>query len=259
MSGFFGETFTFPTIYADTTALAAVDMSLEFDGVRAGVTNSGVYQYSKQATSGTVQATGGGYWNVVTDPYVLMNTSNQIDGSQIAFAGDLNLSDGSAATPSLAFASDLDTGMYRITTNSMGLSTGGTLRVTLNTANLTSTLPLAIPAGAAATPALAIGGEQTGPYLVSAATLGISLAGTQKMTLSATALNVATGIAFQINAVQVVGARNTGWVTFAGTGTKDQSAINVDTFTATDANLRLLGQSVKGILDALILHGLLGA
>ena len=223
---------------------------------------------------------------------------------------------GTAAAPPYSFTGDLDTGLYHAAANRLGLSVNGAVVVTVDATAVTiaSGAQLLMPASTAAAPAFALGGEQTGDYLISAGNYGISIAGVLKATLSATvftlvtgiqlnvavasaaapsytwtgdldtgfynaaantigmavngavaatlsatALNMATGVALQINAVQVVGARNTGWTTFAGTGTKNQGAINVDTFTATDANIRLLGQGVKGILDALILHGLLGA
>jgi hypothetical protein len=53
----------------------------------------------------------------------------------------VSASDGTAASPSITFSSDTNTGMYRIGADSIGLSTGGTLRFTLNTTGLTLTLP----------------------------------------------------------------------------------------------------------------------
>lgn len=365
MSTFYGNLFSFDTIYADTTALSAVDMTTQYNGVRAAVTDTGIFQYNKQATSGDYVALGGGYWDLITDPYLLMNASNQIDGSQISGVSDIALSNGTAAAPSLSFTSDTDTGLYRVGANDLGITVGGTLRVDISSTLVTSTLPIVYPVGSAAAPSLyftgdtnsglywigadtlgfttngvlamsisaaavinalplsgAVGAaatpgytftgdlntglywigadnvgvstggtlrfdvsttavtstlpvlhpsgsaaapsirvttEASGLYLVGAGSLGVAIAGAIAANVTATALNLATGVALQIATVQVVGARATGWTTFAGTGTTNQGAINVDTFTATDANIRLLGQGVKGMLDALILHGLLGA
>lgn len=366
MSNLFGYQFVSDTQYASTSALAAVDMTNAYNGGYAWVTDTGVYQYSKQATTGDLAATGGGYWNAVPDlPCLLLNSSNEIDGSQITAVGVISLANGtaaapaiywtadtnmgfyrigadnlgvatagtlrldvsttaitstlpivypagSAAAPSMTFASDLNCGLYQVAADNIGFSTGGTLRLDVSSTAVTSTIPVVFPAGAAATPAvtfvgdlntgiysagadqmnLSTGGtlrvslsttaltstvaitvpdgsaaapglrvtsEASGMYLVGAGSLGLSVAGTVKANLTATAFNIPTGSAFQINATQVVGPRATGWVTFAGTGTTNQGAINVDTFTATDANIRLLGQGVKGMLDALILHGLVGA
>lgn len=46
-----------------------------------------------------------------------------------------------------------------------------------------------------------------------------------------------------------------GYKTPAGTALKDGSTINVDTITATDANVRLLGGLIKGLMDASLYHG----
>ena len=51
----------------------------------------------------------------------------------------------------------------------------------------------------------------------------------------------------------------TGWVTMAGTAAKDNSAVNADSITMSDANLRLVAKAVKGILDALLARGILSA
>lgn len=251
-----------PTInvYASTSALGAVDMSLQFDGVRAMVTDTGLYQYAKQAITGDVAATGGGYWNLSKSiPTLLLNANNEIDGSMIASTGVISLPNGSAAAPSIYWDNSTTMGFYRVAANDLGIATNGVLRFDVSTTNVTSTLPLAIPAGSAAAPSIAVGGEQTGPYLVGAGSYGVSVAGTLKLNLTATALNMATGVALQIATVQVVGPRNTGWTTSAGTATKNQGAINADTITATDGNMQLVTKWLKGVTDALITHGLLGA
>lgn len=58
--------------------------------------------------------------------------------------------------------------------------------------------------------------------------------------------------AYQINAVQVVGARRTGWVPATGT-------TNRGTFDTATVTLPLLAQAVKTLLDDLTTHGLIGA
>lgn len=70
---------------------------------------------------------------------------------------------------------------------------------------------------------------------------------------------IPTGKKYHVNSLPVLTDRVTGFVTSAGTGAKDASAFNVDTFTATDANIRLLGKWVKAIHDAGITHGFIGA
>jgi hypothetical protein len=46
-------------------------------------------------------------------------------------------SDGSAGSPGYSFASDTDTGIYRIGANSLGIATGGSLRATLDSVGIT--------------------------------------------------------------------------------------------------------------------------
>lgn len=52
--------------------------------------------------------------------------------------------DGSAASPSLSFSTDINTGIYSVGADDIGLSTGGTLRFDLSTTAATLRLPLTI-------------------------------------------------------------------------------------------------------------------
>lgn len=52
-----------------------------------------------------------------------------ITTSNVTFSGIASGADGTAAAPSYTFTSDLDTGMYRISANRLGLSVGGVLTV----------------------------------------------------------------------------------------------------------------------------------
>lgn len=367
------------TTYANAAALTAVDTTSLPNGMYAAITDLGVFQLVKQSTSTVDGSTiiAGDHssttWNVNYNMHLLCNDVSEIDGSQVGSFSSVSLSNGTAAAPSLTFASDQVTGIYRAAANTIGFAGNGAMTSTLSpTALILNTgVQISAPVGTAAAPTYTFTGDldtgiyhsaanqvavavnglvvttttatalivaaacqlsvdvataaapaysftgdlDTGIYHAAANQLGLAAAGLVSLTISATALvvgasiqisadaggtaaapaysftgdldvgiyrvganslgfstngliaanfttsalNLASGFALQVATVQVVGARNTGWTTFAGTGTKNQSAINVDTFTATDANIRLLGQGVKGILDALILHGLLGA
>lgn len=65
------------------------------------------------------------------------------------------LADGTAAAPSLTFASDTTTGIFKNAANDVGIATGGTLRFDVSSTAVTSTLPIvsagAITAGASST------------------------------------------------------------------------------------------------------------
>lgn len=75
-----------------------------------------------------------------------------------------------------------------------------------------------------------------------------------KATLSTTALNLASGVAYQVNALQVVGARKTGWATATGTATRT-------TFDTATVTLPQLAERLKALIDDLhgtAGHGLIG-
>lgn len=72
---------------------------------------------------------------------------------------------GAVGTPSLTTSTDTNTGFYFDGADGVLLATGGTLRLTINTAAMIATLPLQLPLGAAATPALTSSGDpNTGFY-----------------------------------------------------------------------------------------------
>ncbi|MGF1631973.1 MAG: hypothetical protein ACFCUT_21055 [Kiloniellaceae bacterium] len=98
-------------------------------------------------------------------------------------AGDLSAAaDGTAAEPSIAFVADLDTGFYRVGTNSLGLSAGGTLRVTFNSGSLASSVPLLAPAGSVSAPAFAFSVDSNcGFYRIGADIFAASAGGVEAM------------------------------------------------------------------------------
>lgn len=58
--------------------------------------------------------------------------------------GPLYLPDGTASLPSLGFASDTDTGLYRIGDNNLGISTAGSLKFDVSATGINSALPFTI-------------------------------------------------------------------------------------------------------------------
>ncbi len=98
--------------------------------------------------------------------------------AQLTGDGYWQIADGSATTPAYSFLSDNNTGMYRIGADQLGFSTGGTLRLSLTTSALTSTLLYIGPTGSAAAPAYTFtGATNTGVYAASATAVGISANG----------------------------------------------------------------------------------
>jgi len=59
-------------------------------------------------------------------------------------SGVLRTTDGTAAAPGITFNSDLNTGIYRATTDTLGISTAGVLRSSISTTRITNTLETVI-------------------------------------------------------------------------------------------------------------------
>jgi hypothetical protein len=95
------------------------------------------------------------------------------------------------------------------------------------------------------------------------------IATTTAATVSSTGLNLPTGAAYRINAIQVVAARRTGWGAPTGTAARTAFATYAAPAMAsppaqTDVqamadHLQILSQRVKALVDDLAAHGLIGA
>ena len=108
----------------------------------------------------------------------------------------VGLEDGTAADPSLYFAADEDTGLYRVGANHIGVTCGGVERMALDATEMVVSVPLrpALPVlgqdGTAAAPAYAFASDpDTGIYSVGANQLGFTTAGVVRADLFATRFN----------------------------------------------------------------------
>lgn len=91
--------------------------------------------------------------------------ANSVQTAALSGDGRWLVADGTAALPSYSFTGDSDTGIYRSTTNTLALATGGTQRVTLDTTSLASTLPFYAPNGSISAPAYTFSSDtNTGIY-----------------------------------------------------------------------------------------------
>ena len=107
---------------------------------------------------------------------------------QSAMTAALKLFSGTVGTPGLNFASDTDTGFYRIGSDNVGLSLGGTKYFDFATTGLTITGALAVSGAVTLTTALPVAQGGTGATSAAAA---------------ATALGVGTGDSPQFTAVNI--------------------------------------------------------
>lgn len=107
-------------------------------------------------------------------------------GNQV---GTLSFPAGSEGSPSIFPTGDTNTGIYSGTADTLKMSTGGTLRLTLSDALLTSTLPIVIPVGGPTAPSIYHAGDpNTGLYSAAADTLNLTTGGTLRLTLNTAAL-----------------------------------------------------------------------
>jgi len=146
-----------------------------------------------------------------------------------SLTGALTLDDGSAAVPALRFTNDPDTGIYLSGTNEVAISTGGTQRLTTTTTEVTSTLPVIHPLGAAATPSLTFAGDtNTGIYSPGADQVAISTNGAESAFFAAGSGRLAAGaIDFNATTFALTGGGATEAVTVTKSGV-DIISLGVD-------------------------------
>lgn len=107
-----------------------------------------------------------------------------LTGSQTLSNKIIQFVDGNAASPSLSFS---DSGLFRIGTNTIGISTGGTQRVSVSDTLVTSTLNIRAPTGAFNTPSYSFSTNTgSGIYDAGSNRLGVVANSTPVMTLSST-------------------------------------------------------------------------
>lgn len=92
--------------------------------------------------------------------------------------------DGSASLPAFAFSGDVNTGIYRSTTDTLNITTGGTSRVAVNTASVTSTLPFLAPDGNSSAPGFAFSGQTNVGMYRSSGSLVLAVGGNPAVTLA---------------------------------------------------------------------------
>jgi hypothetical protein len=129
--------------------------------------------------------------------------------------GDITLDDGTAASPSLHFTNDPDTGIYRPAANTLGISTSGVQRMYVDENGITTvgaggTFDGSVHAanGNANNPSFSFSGDQdTGFFRHQPNEIGIALGGTQYATLTSTTFSITPNVS------------TSGNLTVSGTGT----------------------------------------
>lgn len=164
---------------------------------------SGIYSLPTQYNPVVAKTTITKDWANTSLVDIATELTNSLDRSgRGAMVAPLQLPDGTAAAPALTFSGDVDTGLYRPAANSIAVSTGGVQRalLTASALNIAAALstqgPILNGAGAAGEPAYSFADDPTaGLYRAGSGDLRIAIAGTDKVTLTATALTVAVATA----------------------------------------------------------------
>jgi len=104
----------------------------------------------------------------------------------------VSLNDGSAASPSLNFTNDTNTGLYRVGSDQLGLAAGGTNQVTISTASVTTTVAVVGPTGlGASTPVFTFSGDtSTGLAYFGAGSMRFMNSGTPTLGFSSSSVNM---------------------------------------------------------------------
>lgn len=132
-----------PGILVNDGSFGAPSLSFSND------TNTGLYR----VTTDCVAIVCGGIESLT------LNTSNVTPNKPLA------LQDGTVFNPSLAFASDTTTGLYRSAASTINFATSGISRLVLNTSSLTSTLPILTSSGSDSAPSFSFSADpDTGFY-----------------------------------------------------------------------------------------------
>lgn len=102
-----------------------------------------------------------------------------IEADTLVLSNNLRLPNGSVSTPSLTFAADTNTGIYRVSEDNMGVAVGGVLSASF------TTLGMSIPDGTVLNPSLNFLNElNTGFYRGAPNSLGVTINGSSQLVIT---------------------------------------------------------------------------
>lgn len=104
---------------------------------------------------------------------------------------------GSNTAPTFTFSGDPNTGSYNVGADQWGVTTGGTLRLTVNgSTSITSTLPFYAPSGTVSAPGYAFSAEvDCGLYVIGTNNIGMALNGAVTMNMAPSAWSLTQAVA----------------------------------------------------------------
>lgn len=173
---------------------------------------------------------------IINGDNISANVNNKIDISNPA-----NLADGTAASPSLTFTNDSDTGLYRPTSNSIGLSTNGVERVRIEENGGMSSV---IPGGSTLLPSFACRG-----WVNFDGTVAANLTGTYSQsgtTVTVTINNHGLLIGHSVSVDATTGTAVDGVYTVTGVTDVNTFTYTAGTSLTTSGNITLLRRLIRG-------------
>ena len=130
------------------------------------------------------------------------NNRVDVNDSRVLISNKLYINDGSAASPTLAFNGDDNTGIFSESDNQINITTAGVSRFDINTARVHTELPLYISNGTSSNPALVFNDDtDTGFYRNGANNIGISTGGSNRLDISNDKVNISNKLTLPAGSV----------------------------------------------------------
>lgn len=222
-------TYTVPNSFTPSTTIASADVNSNFTDIGSELTNSVA-----------------------------------VDGQSV-MTGALKAANGAVTTPSITFGSDLNTGLYRIGSDNIGVAVNGAKVLDIATTGLsiTGTLTpsgqIVTSAGTKTAPGIAFASDlDTGIYRIGADNIGVSCGDTKIVDVAATGVAITGTFGassdFAINTSKFTVTASSGNTAVAGTlGVTGDVSVNTSKFTvaASSGNTAIAGTlAVTGQLTA---------
>jgi hypothetical protein len=166
----------------------------------SGDTNTGMYQ----SAADVIGFSGGGAALVTMGATAMTVSSDQI-----------LVENGAATTPSYSFTNDSNTGLYYLgIADTLGITTGGSVRVIIDTAKMQSNVIYWAPSGSAAAPSYTFTSSDTTGLFLGSNSLGMTVNGTQRALIT----NDGTGGTISFNSFGSVSNPSVGWISDVSSG-----------------------------------------
>lgn len=161
---------------------------ITLSGTEISVTASGAGDVLGPASStdNAVVRFNGATGKAVQNSGVIVDDSNNVTGVvALTTTGQVGGPNGSATAPAFAASGDTNTGVYFDGSDGCLIATGGTLRVTVNTASVTATLPFLGPTGSAGAPPYSASSDpNTGMYFDGSDAVLFATGGTKRVSIT---------------------------------------------------------------------------